>query len=131
MVTFSEKLLTYLDAYGLASEHEHSNCILLAKRSKFFIDGKWNTWIDYEKYHELIQRFYQSEGKWFSLNELFSMELNQTYFLKQARKHLPLKITELSRRIGPCLEVQSAGLILRRTVGTASNLKKMLVDAKK
>ncbi|XP_057364640.1 S-adenosyl-L-methionine-dependent tRNA 4-demethylwyosine synthase TYW1-like [Daphnia carinata] len=63
VVTFGEKICTYLEGYGLAAEHEHSNCILLAKRSKFFRDGRWNTWIDYDKFHQLMREYYLSEGK--------------------------------------------------------------------
>jgi len=62
VVTFGEKICSYLDSYGLAAEHEHSNCILLAKRSKFFKDGHWNTWIDYDKFHQLMQDYYLSDG---------------------------------------------------------------------
>lgn len=62
VVTFGEKLCTYLESYGLASEHEHSNCILLAKRNKFLKNGQWNTWIDYEKFHELMKEYYLSDG---------------------------------------------------------------------
>lgn len=62
VVTFGEKLCTYLESYGLAAEHEHSNCILLAKRSKFFKDGRWNTWIDYSKFHQLMLDYYLSDG---------------------------------------------------------------------
>lgn len=63
VVTFGEKICSYLDSYGLAAEHEHSNCILLAKRSKFFKNGRWNTWIDYDKFHQLMQDYYLSDGK--------------------------------------------------------------------
>lgn len=45
-------------SYGLATEHAHSTCVLLAKK-KFCIEGKWHTWIDYERFHELIERFYE------------------------------------------------------------------------
>ncbi|CAI7774193.1 unnamed protein product [Closterium sp. NIES-53] len=41
--------------YELACEHEHSCCVLLALTSKFKApDGTWHTWIDYEKFHELV-----------------------------------------------------------------------------
>ena len=36
--------------YGLACEHAHSCCILLARRSRFHRDGAWHTWIDYERF---------------------------------------------------------------------------------
>lgn len=40
--------------YGLAAEHAHSCCALLAD-SKFNIDGKWHTHIDYEKFFDLLE----------------------------------------------------------------------------
>ncbi|KAF0685001.1 Aste57867_23030 [Aphanomyces stellatus] len=55
---FCELLCSKLGGhYGLATEHAHSNCVLLAKTT-FKIDGHWHTWIDYDKFHELIQRYY-------------------------------------------------------------------------
>ena len=52
-----------LPEYGLACEHQHSCSVLLA-RVDLFADtdpatGKvvqWNTWIDYDKFHELAKR---------------------------------------------------------------------------
>jgi tRNA wybutosine-synthesizing protein 1 len=49
--------------YSIATEHEHSCCILLAREDKFKIDGKWHTWIDYPKFNELIAAYYASGGK--------------------------------------------------------------------
>ena len=40
--------------YGLACEHEHSLCVLLARKDKFFREGRWWTWIDYEKFQDLV-----------------------------------------------------------------------------
>ena len=40
-------------AYGLACEHEHSCCILLARKDPYLRDGAWHTWIDYEKFQDL------------------------------------------------------------------------------
>lgn len=40
--------------YELACEHAHSCCVLLANTQKFKLRGCWYTWIDYEKFHELI-----------------------------------------------------------------------------
>lgn len=49
------------ELYDLACEHEHSNCILLANR-RFHIDGVWHTWIDYNKFNQLVTDFYDSDG---------------------------------------------------------------------
>lgn len=40
--------------YHIACEHEHSCCVLIAL-DKFFINDEWYTWIDYEKFFELVQ----------------------------------------------------------------------------
>jgi tRNA wybutosine-synthesizing protein 1 len=39
--------------YGLAAEHAHSCCILLAS-TRFRIEGKWHTRIDYPRFFELL-----------------------------------------------------------------------------
>lgn len=39
--------------YGLACEHSHSCCILLARTDRFKRDGQWHTWIDYDRFQEL------------------------------------------------------------------------------
>ncbi|KAA8537631.1 hypothetical protein F0562_027239 [Nyssa sinensis] len=40
--------------YEVACEHVHSCCVLLAKVEKFKVNGQWFTWIDYEKFHDLV-----------------------------------------------------------------------------
>lgn len=57
VVEFAQQLVSRLpeNEYELACEHNHSNCTLLAS-TKFKINNKWYTWIDYEKYFELIER---------------------------------------------------------------------------
>lgn len=41
--------------YGLAAEHAHSCCVLLAS-DRFNINGKWHTRIDYSRFFELLER---------------------------------------------------------------------------
>jgi tRNA wybutosine-synthesizing protein 1 len=48
--------------YGIATEHEHSCCILIAREDRFKVNGQWHTWIDYPKFDELIQEYYASNG---------------------------------------------------------------------
>jgi len=59
IVEFVETLNTALERrgldYGIAAEHAHSCCVLIASRS-FFIEGKWHTLIDYEKFFELLEQ---------------------------------------------------------------------------
>ncbi|XXG45624.1 hypothetical protein AAC387_Pa02g0663 [Persea americana] len=40
--------------YEIACEHAHSCCVLLARVDKFKVNGQWFTWIDYEKFHDLV-----------------------------------------------------------------------------
>eukprot|EP00803_Ostreobium_quekettii_P005584 evm.model.scf_444.1 EVM.evm.TU.scf_444.1 scf_444:9890-17813(-) len=40
--------------YGVACEHEHSCCVLCARRDRFFKSGEWHTWIDYERFQALL-----------------------------------------------------------------------------
>lgn len=55
---FSEALAKKSNGeYEVACEHVHSCCVLLAKVDKFKIDGQWFTWIDYEKFHDLVRYF--------------------------------------------------------------------------
>jgi len=61
VVSFVQTLAESLPDYELASEHEHSNCVLLAHK-RFNVNGKWRTWIDYPKYHQLIKDFEESNG---------------------------------------------------------------------
>lgn len=40
--------------YGIAAEHAHSCCILLASK-RFNVNGKWHTHIDYQRFFELLE----------------------------------------------------------------------------
>lgn len=40
--------------YGIAAEHAHSCCILIAQK-RFKIDGRWHTVIDYKRFFELLE----------------------------------------------------------------------------
>lgn len=62
VVGFVKKFVESLPDYDIASEHEHSNCILVAHK-RFFVDGRWCTWIDYPKYHELMRQYTESNGE--------------------------------------------------------------------
>ena len=74
--------------YSIATEHEHSCCILLAREDKFKVNycyplylssfilspislishdkfkvnDVWHTWIDYPRFNQLIQQYYASDG---------------------------------------------------------------------
>jgi tRNA wybutosine-synthesizing protein 1 len=53
VVKFSKELLKHLPDYDIASEHIPSRVVMFAKK-KFCKDGVWMTWIDFPKYHELV-----------------------------------------------------------------------------
>jgi tRNA wybutosine-synthesizing protein 1 len=78
-VPFYEEVVEFVEAlnkelenrgleYGIAAEHAHSCCILLASK-RFFIKGddgisRWHTLIDYDRFFELLE-----EGREFSPEE--------------------------------------------------------------
>jgi tRNA wybutosine-synthesizing protein 1 len=41
--------------YGIGAEHAHSCCILLASR-RFYVNERWHTQINYERFFELLER---------------------------------------------------------------------------
>lgn len=66
---FSEALAQKSNGeYEVACEHVHSCCVLLAKVDKFKVDGQWHTWIDYEKFHDLV-----ASGKPFDSNDYMAL----------------------------------------------------------
>ena len=67
ITTFVEAMNTALERrgleYGIAAEHAHSCCVLIAS-NRFYVDGKWHTLIDYEKFFACLE-----SGKEFSPEE--------------------------------------------------------------
>ncbi|XP_019519268.1 PREDICTED: S-adenosyl-L-methionine-dependent tRNA 4-demethylwyosine synthase-like isoform X1 [Hipposideros armiger] len=61
VVRFVHELVGLIPDYEIACEHEHSNCLLIAHK-KFKIDREWWTWIDYNRFQELIQEYEDSSG---------------------------------------------------------------------
>lgn len=59
---FVKQFVDLLSEYEVACEHEHSNCVLIAHK-RFKVEGRWHTWIDYTKFHQLIERYEASGGK--------------------------------------------------------------------
>ncbi|KAJ5007630.1 S-adenosyl-L-methionine-dependent tRNA 4-demethylwyosine synthase [Colletotrichum sp. SAR 10_66] len=48
--------------YGIAAEHAHSCCVLLAS-DRFYKDGKWHPRIDYQRFFELLEER-GADGDW-------------------------------------------------------------------
>ena len=70
-VPFYDEITTFVEAlnaalerrgleYGIAAEHAHSCCVLVASK-RFYVEDKWHTLIDYEKFFECLE-----SGKEFS-----------------------------------------------------------------
>lgn len=53
--------------YEIASEHQHSLCLLLA-HIKFKMDDGWYTFINYDKFHELNREYDRSGAMFTSLD---------------------------------------------------------------
>ena len=64
-VPFYDEITTFVEAmnsalerrgleYGIAAEHAHSCCVLIASK-RFYVDEKWHTLIDYEKFFECLE----------------------------------------------------------------------------
>ncbi|XP_061575847.1 S-adenosyl-L-methionine-dependent tRNA 4-demethylwyosine synthase TYW1 [Cololabis saira] len=62
VVAFVQQLADMLPQYEIACEHEHSNCLLIA-HTKFRVEGEWWTWIDYERFQELVRGYEESGGR--------------------------------------------------------------------
>ena len=65
-VPFYEEIVTFVTAlnnelekrglqYGIAAEHKHSCCVLIAS-NRFYVDGRWHTRIDYDRFFQLLER---------------------------------------------------------------------------
>ncbi|KAL0973167.1 hypothetical protein UPYG_G00199840 [Umbra pygmaea] len=61
VIHFVQQLVDLLPEYQIACEHEHSNCLLVA-HTKFKVEGEWWTWIDYERFQELVQAYEETGG---------------------------------------------------------------------
>jgi tRNA wybutosine-synthesizing protein 1 len=70
IVEFTKEIITYLPDYEIVTEHVPSRVVLCA-RKEFKKNETWNTWIDFKKWHELI-----NTGK----------EFNKYDFLKETPK---------------------------------------------
>jgi tRNA wybutosine-synthesizing protein 1 len=53
IVEFSKELMKYLSDYEIVTEHVPSRVVMCAKKT-FKKNDKWFTWIDFDKWHELV-----------------------------------------------------------------------------
>lgn len=55
VVALNEELQRRGLKYGIAAEHAHSCCVLIASE-RFHVNGKWHTRIDYDRFFELLEK---------------------------------------------------------------------------
>ncbi|MBS3094776.1 4-demethylwyosine synthase TYW1 [Candidatus Pacearchaeota archaeon] len=55
VVEFSKQLQKFLPDYEIVSEHKPS-CVTMLANKKLKINGVWKTWIDFEKFFELVKK---------------------------------------------------------------------------
>lgn len=63
---YAEKLNALLEDYEISCEHEHS-CSVLLTHKKFFYNGVWHTWIDFDKWNYsffITNRFQELYAQW-------------------------------------------------------------------
>nr|XP_010342923.2 S-adenosyl-L-methionine-dependent tRNA 4-demethylwyosine synthase TYW1 isoform X2 [Saimiri boliviensis boliviensis] len=61
VVQFVLELVDLIPDYEIACEHEHSNCLLIAHK-KFKVGSEWWTWINYNRFQELVEEYEDSGG---------------------------------------------------------------------
>lgn len=61
-----------LTDYSIACEHEHSCSMLIASHELKDDQDRWNTWIDYDKFNQLIDRYYET-GETFTTRDYMAL----------------------------------------------------------
>merc|ERR1712150_1604 len=71
--------------YGIACEHRHSCCVLLARKDQFYVKNnktnkfQWKTWINYDKFHSLVAKNMKDPTFTFGVQE-YAMETPEWAF---------------------------------------------------
>ncbi len=82
IIEFSQELLKFLPEYEIVSEHIPSRVVMFAKK-KFKIDNSWHTWIDFEKWQELVNLKTDNSGRETSGTGKGSTEFTSFDYLKR------------------------------------------------
>jgi len=94
-------------AYSIATEHEHSCCILLAREDKFLIDGVWHTWIDYPKFTALIREYYRTGGMaTFKTEDYMAATPDWAHYQSASRGFDPVEQRWKRNKSGAVVEIQ-------------------------
>ncbi|CAE7549070.1 tyw1, partial [Symbiodinium microadriaticum] len=93
--------------YSIATEHEHSCCVLLAREDKFKVDGVWHTWIDYRKFDQLIEEYYASNGdKTFSSCDYMAATPDWALYQSAERGFDPVENRWKRNKTGALVEIE-------------------------
>lgn len=106
--SYAEQLVAVLQErgsnYAIATEHEHSCCILLAREDKFKIDGTWHTWINYDRFTELITEYYAT-GKSFSTTDYMAPTPHWAVYQSKERGFDPVESRWKRNKKGNLVEI--------------------------
>uniref|UniRef100_U3J7S4 Radical SAM core domain-containing protein n=1 Tax=Anas platyrhynchos platyrhynchos TaxID=8840 RepID=U3J7S4_ANAPP len=106
VVRFVQELVELIPDYEIACEHEHSNCLLIAHK-KFKVDGEWCTWINYERFQELVREHERSGGsKTFTAADYTARTPHWALFGSSQRGFDPLDALRRPPLLFPFLERQ-------------------------
>lgn len=109
--SYSEGLCQVLKArgiapiYSIATEHEHSCCILLAREDKFKVDGVWNTWINYPKFHALMRNYYET-GENFTSEDYMAPTPHWALYHSEERGFDPVENRWKRNKTGALVEIE-------------------------
>ena len=93
--------------YSIATEHEHSCCVLLAREDKFLINNVWHTWIDYPKFNQLIKDYYESNGeKTFSSIDYIAATPDWAHYQSSTKGFDPVEKRWKRNKAGNIVDIQ-------------------------
>ena len=84
--------------YSLACEHEHSCSILIAHHELKDDQGRWNTWIDYDKFTECIRAYY-STGQTFTTRDYMALTPSWALFGAKDRGFNPSEMRHTKSKL--------------------------------
>ena len=64
---YGEKLASLLEDYDICCEHAHS-CSVLITNKKYYINGQWYTWIDFDKFQTLYKEWKENGTEFSALD---------------------------------------------------------------
>ncbi|KAJ3148917.1 S-adenosyl-L-methionine-dependent tRNA 4-demethylwyosine synthase [Geranomyces variabilis] len=83
--------------YAIASVHEHSCSVLIADKDTYYKDGEWYTWIDYNRFFELVREgkaftavdYMQKSPSWAVIGQGNGFDPNETRWYRKTKQEVP------------------------------------------